>query len=125
MVAHSHDCPVCEGPLERRTVSPCMECGGDPRELQHLADGTHNYARVRVFDRFSLILCDFCQIDFGTWPSYYFGMPRTRHLGFNDLTFAEEVPAKASEGDYCPDCGYRLPFLQFVVQVRAYFQDGE
>ncbi len=96
-----------------------MECGGDPREMKHLQEGTHSYGKVMLFGKFPIVLCDFCQIDFGTYPSYFFGLPRRKHLGFDDVTFVSEVPAIAGEDLYCSDCGYRLAFLNIVRDIRA------
>ena len=121
------DCPLCEGPLEWREASPCMECGGDARELPYLHDGTHKYGEVLLLGKFPLVLCDFRQVDFGTWPSYYFGIPRRRHLGFNDLEFVKEQPALLGHDWYCDECGYRHAFLDFVARMREHFaeqQDG-
>lgn len=118
-------CPICQHELETRPVSPCMECGGDPRELRHLNDGTHSYGKVLLFGKFPIILCDFCQIDFGTYPSYFFGLSRRRHLGFNDISFIEEVKAEMNEDLYCPSCGYRLAFLNFVKEIRTQSQSDD
>jgi hypothetical protein len=102
-----------------RDVSPCMECGGDPRELRMLEHQAHSYNALLVFGEYPLVLCDFCQVDFGTYPSYFFGLPRHRHLGFNDLVYQEKVAPTLSQDWVCGDCGYRLAFLNFVAKVRG------
>lgn len=112
-------CPLCNTALVWRPVSPCMECGGDPRELRMLEDLAHSYNEVLVFGEFSLVLCDFCQIDFGTYPSYFFGLPRHQHLGFNDLVFQQQIEPKLAFDWVCDHCGYRKGFLDFVSQLRA------
>ncbi len=101
-----------------RAVSPCMECGGDPRELKMLQDGAHSYNEVLVFGRFSLVLCDFCQIDFGTYPAYFFGLPRNKHLGFNDLAYQRMVEPVLGQDWVCTGCGYRMEFVQAVLGMR-------
>ena len=118
-------CPLCAAPMVWRPVSPCMECGADPRELKMLQDAAHSYHQVLVFGRFPVVLCDFCQIDFGTYPSYFFGLPRHHPLGFNDLVEVGSV-APVLEADWvCDSCGYRLEFLKFVTALRNAFSPGK
>ena len=118
-------CPLCAQVMAWRPVSPCMECGGDPRELKMLQDQAHSYNEVLVFGRFRLLLCDFCQIDFGTYPSYFFGLPRNRHLGFNDLVYQRTVDPVLGHDWVCTGCGYRLAFTQAVLAMRAALNAAE
>ena len=111
-------CPLCYGELETREVTPCMECGGEPIELQHLAEGRHTYAELRVFGELALVLCDFCQVDFGSRDPAFFGLPRHARIGFDKMQFLRDVPATPGHDKYCPDCGLRLAFLKFVVAAR-------
>lgn len=117
-------CPLCEAAMRWRDVSPCMECGGDPRELRMLQDAAHRYFSVLVFGQFPVVLCDFCQIDFGTYPSYFFGLPRQQHLGFNDLRVVEAVEPSLGQDWVCTGCGYRQAFARFVQGMRAHFKLG-
>src|SRR5690348_10199500 len=66
------NCPICYAPLEVRDVATCWDCGADPAELGHLAEERHKYAEFLIFDT-AIILCDFCQVDFGSYDPSYFG----------------------------------------------------
>jgi hypothetical protein len=112
------DCPLFNAAMALKPVSPCMECGGDARELRMLEDLAHSYNEVLVFGKHALVLCDFCQIDFGTYPSYFFGLPRHQHLGFNDLVFQRKVAPQLSQDWVCDHCGYRKAFTDFVLRLR-------
>jgi hypothetical protein len=57
-MAESH-CPICASELEIRDVAPCFDCGWDPGELEHLADGKHTYAEVLAFG-IPIVVCNFC-----------------------------------------------------------------
>src|SRR5579872_1625338 len=50
------NCPICYASLETRDVTPCWDCGANPIELNHLAEGRHKYAEFLVFDT-TIILC--------------------------------------------------------------------
>jgi hypothetical protein len=52
------NCPICYALLEVREVAPCWDCGADPAELGHLAEGRHKYAEFLIFDT-GIILCNF------------------------------------------------------------------
>jgi hypothetical protein len=59
-------CPICYGELEVREVTPCDDCGGRPKELEHFREGMHAYAIYEVFPGLELTLCDFCAVDFAS-----------------------------------------------------------
>ena len=116
-MAESH-CPICYGPLESREVAPCYDCGNDPTELEHLAEGRHIYAEMRVCG-ISVVLCNFCQVDFSSYDPAYFGREKRMHLG-REVVFVRDVAnPQLSKDKYCPSCRRRLAFLRFVEKVRA------
>jgi hypothetical protein len=41
-----------------------MECGHDPAEIEQARAGKHTYAEYRIFGDLSLVLCNFCDVDF-------------------------------------------------------------
>lgn len=113
-------CPICYGPLETRDVAPCWDCGAGPVELEHLTKGRHNYAEFIVFNS-KIILCDFCQVDFGSCAPNYFGQGRRAMYG-KDLLFVREiVEVRICKDKYCEACDRRLAFLKFLATVR---EDG-
>lgn len=112
-------CPLCFNALETRDVAPCWECGHLPEEIEHTRTGQHTYAEMRVFGELSAVLCDFCQVDFGSFDPTFFGLPRGVRIGYQKMQFIRAIENIAIVKDkYCPQCGYRLAFLQFVDEAR-------
>lgn len=98
-------------------MAPCWECGADPCELEHLAEGRHTYAECLVFDS-PIILCDFCMVDFGSFTPAYFGRTHRVYYG-KGVTLIRDVPnPQTSKDKYCEQCGQRLAYLRFLVKVR-------
>jgi hypothetical protein len=118
-------CPLCFSPLEAREVAPCMECGHDPEELRHFAEGKHTYAEYRIFGPLALVLCNFCQVDFDSCDPAYFGLPGTARIGFARMQFLRDVvPPPHTFDKVCPECDHRLSYLQFVAAARELHQSG-
>jgi hypothetical protein len=112
-------CQICYTPLEVTDVAPCMECGNIPEEIEHALAGKHSYAEMRIFGDLTLVLCDFCQVDFGSSDPTYFGLPRDAKIGYEKMQYLKTVEEVFIGKDkYCPQCGYRLSFLKFVQQAR-------
>ena len=96
-----------------------MDCGHLPEELQHFAAGRHTFAEFRIFGELSLILCDFCQVDFGSYDPTYFGLPSTSKVGYEHMSLVCDIFPPAHTFDkICPDCKRRLRFLEFVSAAR-------
>jgi hypothetical protein len=108
-------CPECYTPLEIRDITPCHDCGWDPQEFSHYRK--HTYSEVRVLDTDGLVLCDFCEVDFGSYDPTYFGLPRKHRIGFPQ--HLRSVTTIGIDKDkYCPKCHKRLAFLKFLGAVR-------
>jgi hypothetical protein len=113
-------CPICYAPLEIRDVAPCMNCGAIPHEIEHALSGKHTYAEFRIFGDLTLVLCDFCMLDFGSYYPEYFGLPKDARIGYGNMAFVRAVDeVNIGKDKYCPDCGERLAFLKVVAQARA------
>ncbi len=113
------NCPICYASLEARDVAPCWDCAALPIELGHLAEGRHKYAESLVFDT-TIILCDFCQVDFGSYAPDYFGRSHRVRYG-KGMTFVRDVlDTRAGKDKYCGNCGRRLAFLRFLASVREH-----
>jgi len=52
-----------------------------PLEIEHALAGKHSYAEMRIFDDLTLILCDFCQVDFASHDPTFFGLPIGKRIG--------------------------------------------
>ena len=112
-------CPICYEPLEVREVGPCVECGSIPREIDEARAGKHTYAEYRIFGELSLVLCNFCQVDFSSIDPTFFGLSRGTRVGLESgWQFVRDVQPVITNDKCCPKCGYRLPFLEFIVHAR-------
>lgn len=88
-------------------------------EIEHALAGKHTYAEMRIFGNLSVVLCNFCQVDFGSFHPDYFGLPRNARIGYEKMQFVRAVPEVFIGKDkYCPQCNLRLAFLKFVVAAR-------
>lgn len=111
------NCPLCNSHLEVKEVTPCMECGSDDSELDHYKE--HDYKEYELYFGQRVILCDFCDVDFGSYDPEYFGFPKGTRLGLQDFQFIREISDKELRKEKCcPECGHSLPFLNFVDKCR-------
>lgn len=118
-------CPICFGELEIREVAPCMDCGHLPEELEHLQEGKHTYDELEIVAGLRLVLCDLCQVDFGSYDPAYFGLPSKHRLTFQNMRAIRNVQNPSVGKDlYCQNCGKRLAFLKFVAAVRDTRRDA-
>jgi hypothetical protein len=114
-------CPLCQSKLEVIDVAPCWECGHLPVEIEHARARKHSYAEMRVFRDLTVLLCNFCQVDFGSSTPEYFGLPTGSRIGYQTLEFVREIPdVYIGKDKWCPECGHRLAFLEFVENARIW-----
>jgi hypothetical protein len=110
-------CPICYSKLEVKDVAPCMECGHLDEELLHFQN--HTYSEVKIFGELALVLCNFCQVDFGSYIPEFFGLPRTAKIGFSQMQFLNSIDDFSIKKDkFCPECHHRIQFLRFVADAR-------
>ena len=96
-----------------------MDCGSIPREIDEARAGKHTYAEYRIFGELSLVLCNFCQADFSSYDPTFFGLPRGTRVGLESgWQFVRDVQPVITNDKCCAKCGYRLPFLEFIVHAR-------
>jgi hypothetical protein len=106
-------CPLCYEPLEVREVGPCMDCGCDPTEIEHARSGQHTYAEYRIFGDLSLVLCDFCRVDFSSYDWTFFGLPHGTRVGMEKprgWQFVRDVQPVIKKDKCCPKCGFVYRF---------------
>ena len=97
-----------------------MECGNDPGEIEEALAGQHTYKEWRVSGKLPLTLCDFCIADFPSHdPLFYLGLPEGTELETVQWDFVRQVPPNIVKDWCCPQCGWRLAFLEFIVRARA------
>ena len=113
-------CPICYSALEVRDVAPCARCGHLPHEIDHALAGQHQYSEMRLFGALSVVLCDFCQVDFDSYDPGFFGLPRASRLAtYGKMEYVRKVdPMLMLKDKYCPACSHRLAFLEFINQAR-------
>jgi len=95
-----------------------MDCGFDPAEIEHARTGKHTYEEWRIFGGLSLVLCNFCSADFGSYDPTFFGLPRSSRIDTARWEFVRELQPVITKDKCCVHCGYRLPFLEFVTHAR-------
>jgi len=111
------NCPICCTELLFKKVTPCGECGADDFERNHFKE--HKYHEYVLYHELRLVLCDFCDVDFGSHDPTYFAFERGKRIGYEDFELVREVvDIKMVKGKYCPECNYNLPFLKFVRDCR-------
>lgn len=112
-------CPICKGALEEIDVAPCYDCGHEPAELEELSRREHEYFVYSAFGQ-EIVLCDFCDVDFGSYDPNYFGWPKRRpDDGLLERVRAIDDPRPARDG-YCSHCRHRKAFLSFLKAARKY-----
>ena len=110
-------CPICYTELISKEVTPCVSCGGLEVELGHYKH--HVFREYELYFKQRLILCNFCDVDFGSYAPSYFGFLKSQSIGFQDFNHVREISDKElRKGKYCPECKHRLPFLNFVQYCR-------
>lgn len=113
----SINCPICCTELVTKNVTPCMECGGDDFEKEHYKD--HIYREYEAYFGQRIVLCDFCDVDFGSCDPVYFGFEKGKRVGYEDFNFVKEInDLEIRKDKYCPKCKHRLIFLTFVQKCR-------
>ncbi|WP_341900898.1 hypothetical protein [Fluviicola taffensis] len=113
-------CPICYHELEVRDCAPCDDCGWDAKEINHLNQGIHTYTTYEVYNGLQLTLCNFCDVDFGSYRPEFFGFSNGKRIGFQNFAFVKElVDPQVTKDKFCPKCSMRLKFLTFLSAVRA------
>lgn len=113
------NCPICSNQLSLIDVAPCFDCGHRPHELEECAQGGHEYHVFELWER-NIVLCDFCDADFGSYYPDYWGMPRDSPSDF-PLHIVRKIEIPCIEQDlYCASCDHRLAFLLFRSYALAY-----
>ena len=105
-------CPVCFDFLETKEIAPCMDCGHFEEEIEHALSGKHTYAELRIFGDLTLVLCNFCMVDFGSYHPDFFGLPPKKL--FENSRRAKAKKHEAAHGDINKGFAGRWePFIVF------------
>jgi len=110
-------CPICENQLEEIDVAPCYDCGHAEGELKELKENYHEYHVFKVFGQ-EIVLCDFCDADFGSYYPDYFGLPGEYPQDY-PMELLHKLEKPEIEKDlYCSECKHRKDFLEFLENAR-------
>ena len=73
-----------------------------------------------MFGGLELILCDMCLVNFGMHDPRFFGRRQSEAIDFEHMEIVRQIQSPSARKDlFCPACGYRLRFLNFVKDARA------
>ena len=112
-------CPICYSELKIIDCTPCYDCGHLPIEINHFKDGKHKYNIYNVYNGLELQLCNFCDVDYGSYKSEYFGFNNNQRIGFENFELIKSIESPRLEKDkYCSKCKKRLRFLTFLNDMR-------
>lgn len=107
-----NNCPLCHSELNNVDVTPCMDCGA----ISNFSKG--KYIEYEILFSFTLVLCEFCSVDFGSYDPTYFGLDKNKKIGYEYFNFVKEIPPIPIKDKYCTECGHRLAFLKFIEKCR-------
>lgn len=93
-------------------VAPCYDCGHAAAEIDHLAQGQHEYHVFELWGR-EIVLCDFCDADFGSYAPDYWGFLESRLPDYPLRLIRKLDNPTVSRDLYCAPCSHRLAFLLF------------
>jgi len=117
-------CPLCYSELKIKDFAPCDDCGGFEEEINHFKEGIHKYNIYDVYNGLKLQLCNFCDIDFGSYLPEYFGFSGSNPIGYENFIFLSHVNNPyIQKSKYCPECNKGLRFLTFVRDLREMVKD--
>ncbi len=99
-------------------VAPCFDCGHAQQEIEHLSQGEHDYHVFEIWGC-EIVLCDFCDADFGSYLPRYWGLPEGPLPDYPLRLIRKLQSPKVSQDAYCASCKHRLAFLSFRQQALA------
>lgn len=117
-------CPFCQTQLETIDVAPCWDCGWKEDELRQALNGEHTFSERKIFGEVSAVLCNFCDVDFGSYDPQFFGLQRKALIGFEKMQFVRSVEVAIRKDKFCPECKMRLAFIRFVQKARTLNQNN-
>jgi hypothetical protein len=113
---------MCAGPMVIIPVAPCYDCGHSPKEIEECERGEHEYNNFTMFGH-PVVLCDFCDADFGSYYPEYLGLPGKVPGDYPEgypLELVGKAEATCNGTDlYCSSCKHRFAFLRFLDAIRS------
>jgi hypothetical protein len=101
-------------------VAPCYDCGHVDSEIGEFERHEHDYHQFVLWGH-DLVLCDFCDADFGSYHPEYWGLPAGPLPNYPLELVGPVVSPKISEDHVCPQCKHRLAFLKLLSAIRKQY----
>lgn len=106
--------------MNLKNVTPCYDCGDESCEIDEFKNGDHAYSKWEVFPGHQMVLCDFCDADFGSYQFEYWGFSEPVNFDLGDDHFINDITNPQIEKDWCcSECKHRLAFLKVLKAVRT------
>lgn len=109
-------CPICYEELTVQDVTPCMDCG--LHYVDQVESGQRTYAEYSIFSGLKLVLCNICVLDFMSYKPTYFGLPNSARINIKNFNYIRPISPTVTTNKCCLECGFGLPFLNFVIAAR-------
>lgn len=110
-------CPICSTKMTVQSVAPCYDCGHADSEIGEFERREHEYHQFELWGH-SLVLCDFCDADFGSYYPEYWGLPAGPLPDYPLHLIGPLASPKISEDHVCDPCKHRLAFLNLLSAIR-------
>ena len=111
-------CGQCGEKMERREVTPCLDCGGLQGEMAEFKNGKRIFFKAGFLN--NEIVCDFCLADISHYDPPYYGFPEgfswAQALKNSTLTKTDEVEPKMELACSNPRCENTLRRQEFIKQ---------
>lgn len=94
--------------------------------LELLLDRIHKYNIYEIYNGLKLQLCNFCNVDFGSYKSEYWGFSGNKRIGYENFKLVSSVDNPIiQKTKYCPECNKGLKFLMFLGDLREIIKQEE
>ncbi len=120
-------CPLCYEELLVVETTPCISCGSSKTSLkilkqdieENFSHDSINYSIYRAFEKFEVMLCNICTLDFTSVASEFFRFKKEKTINPSDFQFLKIIKNPAIGKDkFCPSCNMRLAYLLFIEKTR-------
>lgn len=115
-VVKKHVCGACGAEMVSRLVGPCLDCGGNPKEVEECLCGEHTYGAVDLFG--GELLCDFCDADMPSTDPLFWGFPERFDwdVGLRQERYERHEGLKPKEEFACSHCHNTLRKQRFIIK---------
>ena len=87
-------CGQCGKEMAYLLIAPCIDCGGNPREIDEFNNRSHIYYSCSLF--YQSIFCDFCINDLESTDPEFWGFPPEFDWNGEDVSWDTKVYEEAN-----------------------------